>query len=153
MRPPAGQRGPLWWASTHRRHHKHCETPLDPHCPSLQGFWYSHCFWTMDRDNYPIRLAFVRDWLRQFPELLLVDAFCMSIATAFQYYVPILVQTHILEHCFGVKLPVGFVNHAGMVGLGMSLHFEFFINSWCHSWEMPRTKGTPHSSRSNACEK
>ena len=35
------------------------------------------------------------------------------------------------------SLTQGFVNHAGMVGLGMSLHFEFFINSWCHSWKMP----------------
>ena len=136
----AGQRGPLWWASTHRRHHKHCETPLDPHCPSLQGFWYSHCGWTMDRDNFPIRLAYVRDWLRQFPELLLADAFCVSIATAFQFYAPILVQTHILENGLGVRLPPGFVNHAAMVGTSMSLHFEFLINSWCHSWEMPPTE-------------
>ena len=56
----AAQRGPLWWASTHRRHHKHCETPLDPHCPSLQGFWYSHVGWTMDRDNYMIRTVYVK---------------------------------------------------------------------------------------------
>ena len=53
---------------------------------------------------------------------------------------PAELQHTILEGCFGVVLPDGFENHAGMVGLGMSLHFEFFINSWCHSWAMPPPK-------------
>ena len=85
-------------------------------------------------------IRYVRDWLRQYPETLLVDAFCMVTASAFQLHVPNVVQHTILEGYFGVVLPAGFVNHAGMVGLGMSLHFEFFINSWCHSWAMPPSK-------------
>jgi len=33
----AGQGGPIWWASKHRCHHKHCETPRDPHSPKMVG--------------------------------------------------------------------------------------------------------------------
>ena len=34
------QRGPLWWASHHRNHHRHADTSLDPHsraCTALFG--------------------------------------------------------------------------------------------------------------------
>ena len=32
------QRGPLWWAAHHRNHHRHADTALDPHSPTLRGF-------------------------------------------------------------------------------------------------------------------
>ena len=69
----ATQRGPLWWSSNHRRHHKFCETALDPHCTALQGFLYSHCGWICDRANFPIRPEYCGDWIDR-PELLLLDA-------------------------------------------------------------------------------
>lgn len=33
----ANQGGPIWWASQHRLHHKHCDIPRDPHSPILDG--------------------------------------------------------------------------------------------------------------------
>lgn len=33
----ANQGGPLWWASQHRCHHKHCDVPRDPHSQILDG--------------------------------------------------------------------------------------------------------------------
>lgn len=42
------QKGALWWASTHRRHHRHSDTPLDPHSPQHRSFLYSHCGWVFD---------------------------------------------------------------------------------------------------------
>src|SRR5262245_36816616 len=36
------QRGPLWWADTHRRHHRHADTREDIHSPMYHGFWYAH---------------------------------------------------------------------------------------------------------------
>src|ERR1700690_3545315 len=45
------QNGPLWWASWHRRHHKHSDTPLDPHSPIQRGFWYSHFGLALDEDH------------------------------------------------------------------------------------------------------
>jgi fatty-acid desaturase len=31
------QGGPIWWASQHRKHHKFCDTPRDPHSSKLVG--------------------------------------------------------------------------------------------------------------------
>lgn len=33
----ANQGGPVWWASQHRCHHKHCDVDRDPHSPLLDG--------------------------------------------------------------------------------------------------------------------
>ena len=33
----AHQGGPLWWAATHRAHHKFCDTDNDPHSPQIDG--------------------------------------------------------------------------------------------------------------------
>ena len=78
--PPAGvlgcaatQRGPLWWSSNHRRHHRFCETAEDPHSPAQQGVVYAHCGWVCDRVNFPIRPEYCGEWLER-PELLLLDA-------------------------------------------------------------------------------
>jgi stearoyl-CoA desaturase (delta-9 desaturase) len=42
------QNGPIWWASVHRRHHKHSDGPGDPHSPTKRGFWYAHVGWVFD---------------------------------------------------------------------------------------------------------
>jgi stearoyl-CoA desaturase (delta-9 desaturase) len=43
----AVQGPPLEWASAHRYHHLHCDSPLDPHSP-YEGFWWSHMGWLLD---------------------------------------------------------------------------------------------------------
>ncbi|CAG9464313.1 unnamed protein product [Pedinophyceae sp. YPF-701] len=43
----AVQGDPLEWASTHRYHHLHTDTPLDPHS-TYEGFWWSHMGWLLD---------------------------------------------------------------------------------------------------------
>lgn len=43
----AMQGDPAEWASTHRYHHKHCDTPLDPHS-TYEGFWWAHMGWLLD---------------------------------------------------------------------------------------------------------
>lgn len=45
----AVQGDPKEWVSTHRYHHLHCETPLDPHS-SYEGFWWSHMGWILEND-------------------------------------------------------------------------------------------------------
>jgi stearoyl-CoA desaturase (Delta-9 desaturase) len=66
------QRGPLWWAATHRTHHRYAETPDDLHSPHYQGFWYSHCGWFLDRKNRATDLSKVPDFAH-FPELRWLD--------------------------------------------------------------------------------
>ena len=70
----AVQRGPLWWAAHHRRHHRHSDEAPDAHSPELDGFWWSHVGWLLARENYRTRLEEVRD-LARFPELRFLDRF------------------------------------------------------------------------------
>jgi stearoyl-CoA desaturase (delta-9 desaturase) len=45
----AFQEGPIWWASTHRQHHKSADTDEDIHSPR-RGFWYAHIGWLLQGD-------------------------------------------------------------------------------------------------------
>lgn len=69
----AMQNGPIWWASVHRRHHKHADTEKDPHSPVLRGFLYAHLGWNFDlgRALHDDR-SNVADLMR-YPELRFVD--------------------------------------------------------------------------------
>lgn len=46
------QGDPLEWVSSHRYHHLHTDTPLDPHSP-YEGFWWSHMGWLLDNKVGP----------------------------------------------------------------------------------------------------
>jgi stearoyl-CoA desaturase (delta-9 desaturase) len=75
------QRGPLWWASHHRNHHSHADTPLDPHSPKEVGFLRSHMGWFLTPQ------AFRTDWsripdLRKFPELRWLDRYDIALPVA-----------------------------------------------------------------------
>lgn len=70
----AAQRGPLWWASHHRHHHVHSDTPEDAHSVRQHGFAWSHLGWFMARENFATRHALVASWSR-FPELRFLDRF------------------------------------------------------------------------------
>ena len=63
----AVQKGPLWWASHHRLHHRYADTDRDLHSPA-QGFWWSYIGWLFsgrfDHTDYDQ----VRD-LARYPEL------------------------------------------------------------------------------------
>jgi stearoyl-CoA desaturase (delta-9 desaturase) len=64
----AGQRGPLWWAAQHRRHHAHSDGPLDHHSPKRLGFWQAHMGWVFDARTTATDDSLVADFAR-FPEL------------------------------------------------------------------------------------
>ncbi len=70
----AAQRGPLWWAAHHRKHHRHADTPLDVHSPSEHGFWWSHMGWITSAVNFPTDMREVRD-LAKYPELRWLNRF------------------------------------------------------------------------------
>ena len=42
----AYQKGCLWWAGTHRKHHMYCDQPGDPHSQIQDGFWFAFIGWT-----------------------------------------------------------------------------------------------------------
>jgi stearoyl-CoA desaturase (delta-9 desaturase) len=70
----ATQRGPLWWAAHHRKHHRHSDTELDVHSPRQHGFWWSHMGWITSASNFPTDFREVRD-LARYPELRWLDRF------------------------------------------------------------------------------
>ena len=70
----AVQRGPLWWSSYHRYHHKHSDTKMDIHSPSQSGFWKSHMFWFMGKSNFETKKELIGDLIK-FPELRMLDRF------------------------------------------------------------------------------
>jgi stearoyl-CoA desaturase (delta-9 desaturase) len=65
----SAQRGVLWWAAKHRRHHKYSDTELDVHSPVLRGFLYAHVGWIFVPRNNDTDFAAVRD-LARFKELV-----------------------------------------------------------------------------------
>jgi stearoyl-CoA desaturase (delta-9 desaturase) len=67
----SGERGVLWWASTHRRHHRLSDRPGDAHSPR-EGFWWSHMGWMLSRENESTDLGAVKD-LARFPELRFLE--------------------------------------------------------------------------------
>lgn len=66
------QRGPLWWAATHRHHHKHSDQEQDKHSPLQDGFVWSHVGWLTSSTNFPTHYQSVPD-LARFPELVFLN--------------------------------------------------------------------------------
>lgn len=55
------QKGALWWAANHRVHHKHSDTPEDPHSAKIYGFWHAHIGWIMDKEHKETRYDLIKD--------------------------------------------------------------------------------------------
>jgi stearoyl-CoA desaturase (Delta-9 desaturase) len=70
----ASQKGPLWWASHHRRHHKYSDQPEDIHSPRQRGFLYSHLLWILVKRHEKADLSNIKD-LTRYPELRVLDRF------------------------------------------------------------------------------
>jgi stearoyl-CoA desaturase (Delta-9 desaturase) len=68
------QRGPIWWASHHRWHHRVSDEPADPHSPVQYGLLWSHMGWFMSNTHFAPRLELVKD-LVKYPELRFLDRF------------------------------------------------------------------------------
>jgi len=70
----AVQRGPLWWASHHRKHHQESDTKNDVHSPHADGFLWSHIGWITSTKNFSTDNKRIRDFAR-YPELIFLDRF------------------------------------------------------------------------------
>ena len=67
----ATQKGPLWWAAHHRRHHKESDTAEDPHS-SREGFLHSHWLWFLYEESSEVERERIPD-LVKYPELRWLD--------------------------------------------------------------------------------
>merc|ERR1719499_1495674 len=93
----AYQRGPVWWASKHKRHHRHCDTKEDPHSWKMEGFWIAFILWTLKPSEWFIDEEYVPK-LMQYPEMLLVDEFCITELDTVRFLSEIVGESHHLDH-------------------------------------------------------
>jgi stearoyl-CoA desaturase (delta-9 desaturase) len=129
----AVQKGPLWWASVHRVHHKESDKPGDPHSPR-EGFWHSHQGWIFGGKWEETRIEGVPD-LARYPELVFLNRYHML--------APVLLG--IL--CFAIGGWSGFV-WGFIVSTVLCWHSTYSINSLSHRWGT-RRYDTGDDSRNN----
>jgi len=128
------QKGPLWWSGHHRGHHRHSDTPLDPHSPHETTFWWSHVGWILSNEYSRTPSEDIPDFAR-YPELRWLDNWHMvpGIVLAVACYLlggmPCLV--------WGFLISLLFVYHA-----------TFAVNSINHLFGT-RRYDTPDDSRNN----
>jgi stearoyl-CoA desaturase (delta-9 desaturase) len=130
----AMQNGPIWWASWHRSHHRHADTPTDAHSPVQHGFWQAHMGWILSGKFDHPDLSNVRD-LTRFPELRFLDRHKWLPLIAYA------VACYAIAGWAGVVW--GFVLSSVVV-----LHATALINSLAHVWGS-RRYATADGSRNN----
>ena len=67
----AVQKGPLWWASHHRLHHRYTDLDEDVHSPR-DGIWWSHVGWILSTKFKSTDLTTIKDFSK-FPELRFIE--------------------------------------------------------------------------------
>jgi stearoyl-CoA desaturase (delta-9 desaturase) len=129
----ATQKGPLWWAGTHRRHHRYSDLPGDPHSPK-EGVYYSHQGWVFDKRWEGTPIEGIRDFAA-FPELVWLNN---------NHWVPPLV---LAVACYLIG---GFPGLLWGMAISTTLlwHGTYAINSLAHLWGTRRYE-TTDTSRNN----
>ena len=131
----AMQNGPLWWASWHRRHHKHSDTERDAHSPVQRGLWHAHIGWFLDGSHDHPDLSNVKD-LSRYPELRFLDR---------HKWLPLVGYALV---CFAIAGLPG-VLWGFVVSTILVLHATMLVNSLGHVWGT-RRYATSDDSRNNA---
>ena len=130
----AAQKGPLWWAAHHRRHHKYTDQEGDVHSPRQNGFWWSHVGWVVSDMYDATDWEAIKDFSR-YPELRWLNRWHLIPPTALGAL------------CFLALgwegLVVGFFTSTVIL-----YHGTFSINSLAHMWGSRRYK-TGDDSRNN----
>lgn len=141
------QRGPLWWAATHRHHHKHSDEKVDAHSPVQHGFAWSHIGWLTSMKNFPTNYQSIPD-LKKFPELVFINRFdqivplaygmvMLGIGWALEFFAP------------GLNVTMGqFFVWTFFVSTTVLLHGTLFINSLAHVWGKRRYETSDDSRNS-----
>ncbi|MCB0310095.1 MAG: acyl-CoA desaturase [Bdellovibrionales bacterium] len=135
----SAQKGPIWWASHHRHHHKHSDTPEDVHSPVVSGIYFAHVGWILSAQFLKPRLDQVRDLLK-FPEIRLLDKFYMVppiLLAVGTYYLGVWLNNaypHLNTSGFQM-LTWGF-----FISTVLLYHGTFCINSFTHLFGRKRFK-------------
>jgi stearoyl-CoA desaturase (Delta-9 desaturase) len=129
------QKGVLWWAAHHRRHHRFSDAPRDVHSPRQRGFWWAHVGWILAPDYESTDIDAIRDYAR-YPELVWLNR---------HYLVPPVALAILLFAAGGWwALLWGF-----FVSTTLLWHGTFIVNSLSHRFGRQRYE-TGDDSRNNA---
>ena len=142
------QRGPLWWAAHHRNHHRHADTELDPHSPTIYGFIWSHAGWFLTPRAFRTEWERIPD-LAKYPELRWLDRYdtLVPVLLATALYGLGVLLAHVapqLGTSGGQMLVWGF-----FVSTVVLFHATVTINSLAHRFGSRRFE-TRDDSRNNA---
>lgn len=143
----ATQRGPLWWASHHRYHHRHSDTDKDNHSPK-KGFIWSHMGWFLSKKYFYADHKLVPD-LARYKELIWLDRF--DIAVPIIFGTAIFFLGWVLE-IFAPGLNTGawqLLIWGYFVSTVVLIHMTLTINSFAHCFGK-RRYNTKDDSRNNA---
>ena len=130
----SAQRGVLWWATHHRRHHKYSDQPEDVHSVRQRGFWWSHVGWLLGSRHQATDFERVKDFAK-YPELRWLNRNDLFVAVAWGFVL------------YFIGGPIGlFYGH--FLSLVLVWHATFCINSLAHVWGKQRY-ATGDDSRNN----
>ncbi len=127
------QKGPLWWAAGHRRHHRYSDQPGDLHTPR-EGFWRAHQGWIFDERWNATETDRIRDFAR-YPELAWLNRWHVAppLALAVGCFMLGGLSTLVWGFCVSTTL---------------LWHSTYSINSLAHRWGSQRYE-TGDDSRNN----
>jgi stearoyl-CoA desaturase (Delta-9 desaturase) len=144
----AAQRGPLWWASIHREHHRMSDTENDPHSPALLGPLHAYLSWFLSSRWYATNYRLVPDLVR-FPELVWLNRFDTAVPATLA----------LVTYTIGVALERGapslgvtamqFFLWAFVLSTLMVFHATSSVNAFAHLYGS-RRYDTRDNSRNNA---
>jgi stearoyl-CoA desaturase (delta-9 desaturase) len=141
------QRGALWWAAVHRKHHQHADHEEDVHSPGLSGFWWAHIGWMTSARNFPTNYKRIKD-LARFPELVFLNRFDLLIPFCFAIF------TYGFGFVLGRVFPASGTSGLQMlvwvffISTVVLLHATLCINSLAHTFGR-RRYATDDDSRNN----
>jgi stearoyl-CoA desaturase (delta-9 desaturase) len=119
--------GPVMsWALTHKAHHRHSDTPLDPH-NRTRGFWHSHIGWVLDPSTSAgvTREDALRVVTRSSAAVKAHDRHCVWLDPLCNLGVPTAIAA-----CWGDAL--GGLLVAGALRWIVVQHVTFLVNSMAH---------------------
>jgi len=132
----AVQGDPLEWVSSHRYHHLHTDTPLDPHSP-YEGFWWSHAGWLLDN-----KATVARVHNRSNAAEMEQQPFYRFLRDTYAWHV--VAQFVVLYACGGLPAVVW----GGALRMVLVHHITWAVNSVSHCWGN-QTYDTGDLSRNN----
>lgn len=144
----SAQRGPIWWATHHRRHHRFSDKKGDPHSPIQQGFWHAHMGWLFDQDKLSTDLNDAKD-LSRYPELVFINKY--------HYVFPYAVLTafFVLGHFTSLFGRTGIGISAAIWGFFvptlLSLHSTFLVNTITHGQPIKWIRSRRFSTSDASC--